>query len=191
VHSQSLWSLATWSFDQIWKLAGVANSTRLVTDKKVTDLEVLDNKNIAYNQQFLQAHNIRFNETAAETDGVGAAEDADLGMQISSHGGTAWFLPKTIVKHHDPTSFWWFCKKIFGSARAVYMYHQRWSTQRTSESSSHQPKQKFRLFRQWWKTSRQHHLSYLSRIYLLLILLFGAGLFRCAYILTCLKKTNV
>lgn len=190
VHDQSLWSLATWSFDQIWKLTGVAGISRTLVDKKVNDLEVLDNKNIAYNQHFLRAHNIRFNENAVVTDGVGAAEDADLGMQISSYGGEAWFLPKAQVKHHDPTSFRWFCRKIISSARAVRLYRDRWLSRRNTQTSVRQPKQNLRLLRQWLETSTQHQLSPLKRIGLLLVLVCGACLFRCVYVVTRLKKAK-
>lgn len=196
LHTHSLWSLATWSFDQMWKQTAMADHDLKTGDKKIRDLEVLDNKNIAYNQQFLQLHSIRFNEQALLVDGVGAAEDADLGMQISSHHGTAWFLPKAVVTHMDPNSCGWFLKKIIASARAVRLYRARWSKWRGggSRSSQHSPslskptKPRLRLLRQWLHTSDHYQLSVLKRIGLLLVMILGASIFTLVYSQSSSKK---
>lgn len=192
-HVHSLWSLATWSFDQMWKQAAILHLDNQVNDRKVGDLEVLDNKNIAYNQHFLKSHHIKFNEEALWLDGVGAAEDADLGMQISTYDGDAWFLPRAVVLHLDPTSFAWFCRKIIGSARAVSSYRTRWSTHRRSNSKQtlqvatlHKPS--FRLWRQWLQTSKQYQLSGAKKISLLLIMIFGVCLFTLTYTLQRSKR---
>ncbi len=202
MQTQSLWSLAVWSFDQIWKQAGLAQHQSTSGDYAVINHEILDNKNIAYNQKFLQQFRIKFNETAVVEDGVGAAEDADLGMQISSHGGSAWFLPKAVVSHLDPTSFLWFCKKIIASARAVRLYRDRWHQQSDSRGFNPQGKgqpnlaenrsrQRFRLLRQWLFTSTRYHLSYVQRFGLFVVMVLGAFLFALVYMCTCSKKLRI
>lgn len=173
----NLWSLATWCFDQIWKQSNMSASTRS-GDSKIIDLEVLDNKNIAYNQRFLQTSNIRFNEAALLVDGIGAAEDADLGMQIALHGGTAWFLSKAVVAHKDPNTFSWYCKKIMASARAISRYRSHWSAQRNNLPNARVSHIKFRLFRQWRSTCRKYKLSFFAASGLLVALFYGSLLFK-------------
>lgn len=202
MQTQSLWSLAVWSFDQIWKQAGLARQQSISGDYAVIEHEILDNKNIAYNQQFLQHSGIKFNEAAVVEDGVGAAEDADLGMQIGSHGGSAWFIPKAVVLHLDPTSFLWFCKKIIASARAVRLYRDRWHQQSDNRSHNRQgemqsnlaenrSRQRFRLLRQWLLTSTTYHLSYVQRFNLFIVMVLGAFLFALVHMCTRSKKLRI
>lgn len=178
IDTNSIYSLATWSFDQIWKKAAIDS-----TDQ-ISDLEILDNKNIAYNLDFLKKNRIKFNEKPIETGESGAAEDADLGLQIAAVGGIAWFEPKIIVAHHDPTNFLWYLKKIASSTVAVQSLNLRWKDNRAYTYQTIETPRK-RLLSQFFQTAQEYHLSFIRSIALALILLIGISCHKI--IVVCLK----
>lgn len=175
----NIWSVATWSLDQIWKQQGLqlmavgtkTASMQQLKDQPIIDLEVLDNKNIAYRTAFLQQHQIKFNEQAVIEDGVGAAEDADLGMQLAQAGGAAWFLPQMQVKHQDPTNAMWFFKKVSASAQAIWWYRRRWQQRIQVKTSTQSLRRRGRLQQQWQLSRKYYHLSWWQAGQLLIILL--------------------
>jgi glycosyltransferase involved in cell wall biosynthesis len=121
----TVWSLAVLCADQLWKRAAITKNNL------VTDLETLDNKNIAYFKPFLRKKLISFNEKAVTEPGQGAAEDADLGMQLQVAGAVARYLPKAKIFHQDPNTFWWYCKRLLSGAQANFWYQRRWRQKRT------------------------------------------------------------
>lgn len=164
--TNSLWSLATWSLDQLWKNTGLQART---TGVAVSDLGVLDNKNIAYHLPFLRQHKIQFNEEVVTQIDSGAAEDIDLGRQLAVHHANAWYVPAMTVAHQDPTNLGWYWRKLVASAKAVAKCEQRW--QRLMDHTKPTSKQaNGRLWQQWRQTMTLFHLSPFSAIFLGMIL---------------------
>lgn len=117
----TVWSLAVLAADKYWKQSVVLPS------QEIADLETLDNKNIAYYQPFLSKHGCGFNEAALREPGNGAAEDADLGMQLQSSGGSAYLVPTATVFHKDPNAPVWYYRRLLSGARANFQYQRRWA----------------------------------------------------------------
>ena len=116
----TVWSLAVLAADKFWKLSAV------MPNQEVLDLETLDNKNIAYYKPFLTKTNCNFNESALQEPGGGAAEDADLGMQLQSKGGKAFLVPGALVFHKDPNAAVWYYRRLLSGAQANFQYQRRW-----------------------------------------------------------------
>jgi len=120
----TIWSLAVLAMDQFWKLPVITSSNQ------VLDLETLDNKNVAYYKPFLKLHRIKFNESAMLEPGRGAAEDADLGMQLAVAGAKAKYLPAALIRHRDPNQLVWFFNRLKFGAVANFYYASRWQKTR-------------------------------------------------------------
>jgi glycosyltransferase involved in cell wall biosynthesis len=118
--STNLFSLATMFNIWYWKRGAIKGS-------HVIDLEVLDNKNIAYNRTFLQKHGIRFSNKRSL-----GWEDCDVGMQIQKVGGKAVYAEGVLVLHKDPVMINDYLKKIYHSTVAGASYRNTWSTFRKS-----------------------------------------------------------
>jgi len=125
-HSQNVYSLATYLFDQDWKKKNLEG-------KKVLNFEILDNKNIVYSKSFLDQHKIRFDEKRVHLHN-GAAEDADLGLQIQLSGGMAIFVARIVVKHKDPITWTHFFMKRFVAFAAYLDFQEKWSCPKTSST---------------------------------------------------------
>jgi len=117
-YPQNIYALATYLFDQSWK----ANN---LEGEKVINFEILDNKNIVYSKEFLTSHGISFDEKRV-TSHNGAAEDADLGLQIQVNKGRAIYLEKMLVRHKDPVTWSQFFKKRFSSFAAYLEFQKKW-----------------------------------------------------------------
>ena len=117
----NVFSLVTNFFDYIWKEAGHFSG-------RVTDFEILDNKNIVYNKKLLLKNSLIFDETRVK-EMNGASEDCDLGRQINSVSGKAFYDKKIIVSHKDPNNFLWFWKKYLASVRAYRSFSNKWQTE--------------------------------------------------------------
>lgn len=133
----TIWSLAVLAVDQYWK------NSAITQDNQILDFETLDNKNIAYYKPFLIKHGCSFNEAALREPGNGAAEDADLGMQLQQYG-RAFFVPKAVVFHKDPNTFMWYYRRLLSGAVANFHYQRRWSSFRNRTGLTHLPKPHFR-----------------------------------------------
>lgn len=92
---------------------------------RITDLESLDNKNVAYNRRFLETHHITYDEHRV-TEYLGASDDCDIGMQIQQAGGYAFFEKKMIVCHKDKTDFISYCIWKYRSTLAHASYERKW-----------------------------------------------------------------
>lgn len=125
----NIFSLVTLIFDEFWKLSSINKSNRVI------DLEVLDNKNIAYNKKFILENNTFFSEDIIKYYN-GACEDSDLGMKIQQAGGKAYYCKEMYVEHKDPTNFMWYYRKLNFSARAHSLYEQRWAKFRNKQNFS-------------------------------------------------------
>lgn len=115
-------SLATNFFDQLWKLRGQENNT-------IVDYEILDNKNIAYRKQFIKEHCLQYDETRVKYD-LGSSEDADLGMQIYTHGGKAKLVAEMTIFHKDPTSLSSYLSRTTDRGIGHLQYEQKWKSER-------------------------------------------------------------
>lgn len=118
----NVFSLVTNFFDYIWKEAGHFSG-------RVTDFEILDNKNIIYNKKLLLKNFISFDATRIE-EMNGASEDCDLGRQIGLVDGKAFYDKKIIVSHKDPDNFLWFLKKYLFSVEAYRSFFKKWQTEK-------------------------------------------------------------
>jgi glycosyltransferase involved in cell wall biosynthesis len=122
-------SLVTLIFDEFWKKSNINKNN------KVLDLEVLDNKNIAYNKLFLTKNKTFFSEEIVKYYN-GACEDSDLGMKIQKAGGKAYFCEEMYVEHKDPTDFIWYYKKLIFSSKSHFLYEKRWDEFRKKQKFS-------------------------------------------------------
>jgi len=148
----TVWALAVLAADQFWKFSA------LKANHEVEDLETLDNKNLAYFKPFLIQNQLSFNETTMSEPGGGAAEDADLGMQIQQAGGRAKFLPQAKIWHQDPNNCGWYWRRWWNSAVAVGSYRRRWKIKRQEMGLiTRRPKLRFHQF--WPKFCYQHQLT--------------------------------
>jgi glycosyltransferase involved in cell wall biosynthesis len=160
---KNIYSLATLFFDELWKKGSIH-------DNKIRDKEILDNKNIVYNKEFLKKNNISYDETRVDQY-HGASEDCDLGMQIGQAGGEALFAKKVMVFHKDPDNLSWFYKKIFWGTKAHLTYEQKWQKERTATSSL--LKKIFRVGRFFRDFSRKNNLSFTQTTQLSVHILFS------------------
>ena len=115
-----------------WKARGRFNTN-------ITDLEILDNKNIVLSKKFLTQKNIRYDESRVFQYN-GASEDCDLGMQIQSKGGKAKYNPSMIVFHKDPTDIISYLQHKVLRTRAHLTYEHKWENIRSDikHTSAHQ-----------------------------------------------------
>jgi glycosyltransferase involved in cell wall biosynthesis len=119
-YKKNIFSLTTLIFDEFWKNSAINK------DNRVVDLEILDNKNIAYNKKFLLKKNTFFSEEIVKYFN-GACEDSDLGMKLQQAGGKAYYVAEMYIEHKDPINLLWYYKKLIFSARSHALYEQRWS----------------------------------------------------------------
>jgi outer membrane protein assembly factor BamB/glycosyltransferase involved in cell wall biosynthesis len=109
--------------ERYWKTAAIAGD-------RITDLETLDNKNVAYNKSFLASNGIVYDET--RTRYSGASDDCDLGMQIQQKGGAAYYLHTMVVRHKDPRTLRAYIGNKLSRALAHATYERKWSVFRRS-----------------------------------------------------------
>lgn len=133
LYNTNCWSLCSWILTEHWKVKNINN-------KAILNLEILDNKNIAYRKDFLQKHKLKF-RTKITPEWNGAGEDVDLGMRIQKNGGKAIYCHHATVKHFDPNTpdFLW---KKFIQANTV----QKIVKKDNSHSLSNQKKLHFSTF---------------------------------------------
>jgi len=160
INSQNPYSLCTQYNIQLWKKGGIKG-------KRVVDLEILDNKNIAYNKVFLQRHHLTFNENLS-TSIFGAFEDCDLGMQIQQAGGEAIYQSRIEVAHHDPTTWSIYVKKVTNSAFSYMNFEKKWLNFRKSLPQKRY-KNNFRKALQFAKQQRLHPAKICVFLFLLYV----------------------
>lgn len=117
-YDSNVYSQATVLLTNEWK-------RRSISGKRVTDCEVLDNKNVVYNREFLVRHNLEYDEERVKYS-FGAAEDCDLGMQIQQAGGNVAFNSYMLIWHKDPRDWLWFMKKNIASWHAYNSLKHKW-----------------------------------------------------------------
>ncbi len=152
----TIWSLAVLAADKFWK------HSVIFSDNQVWDLETLDNKNIAYFKPFLMQQRCSFNELALQEPGNGAAEDADLGMQLQSKGAIAFFVPAARIFHQDPNAFIWYYCRLLSAATANFYYQRRWQEFRLKAGLVTQRK-KYRFRDFWPKFCQEQKLGGIKR----------------------------
>jgi len=108
--------------DEMGKIGAIKN--RLISDH-----EILDSKNIAYNKNFLNKHGIFFDVNLLNY-AQGASEDCDLGMQIGLARGIAIYDEKMTVSHKDPSSVLAYYKKVKFTLFNHLIYEKKWHTLR-------------------------------------------------------------
>jgi glycosyltransferase involved in cell wall biosynthesis len=118
VKKNNIWSLCSDFNMKYWKMNGINGDA-------VTDFEVLDNKNIVYNNIFLRKSRIGFDVSIIPYCN-GAGEDMDLGMQIQKAKGKAYYCKDMKALHTDPSTFWAFSKKCVRSALSYEVYRTKW-----------------------------------------------------------------
>jgi glycosyltransferase involved in cell wall biosynthesis len=149
---------------------------------RITDFETLDNKNIAYNIDFLKKHRIAYDVSRAKRFG-GASDDCDLGMQIQAAGGRAFYEPKARVYHKDPISFSVFTSTKIRRTLAHATYEEKWKQYR--ESLLLQKCNKWRFIAGFVKQKR---LSVLMSLQIMLYLFYTFLLIRYTKSMYRLKK---
>lgn len=122
LHPNNFVSQATMFSEWLWK-----NNAR--KGNEIWDLETLDNKNVAYNVQFLQKNHIKYDE-GRSTYYFGACDDCDLGMQIQQRGGKAYYEPAAVVYHNDFTAITPFTTRFIERSLAYNAYRKKWQTYR-------------------------------------------------------------
>jgi GT2 family glycosyltransferase len=98
---------------------------------RITDFETLDNKNVAYNTNFLKKHQITYDESRAKRF-AGASDDCDFGMQIQAAGGMAFYTPEAIVFHKDPKTLAAITPIKIHRTLAHTTYEEKWESYRKS-----------------------------------------------------------
>lgn len=171
-YSKNVYSQATLLFDHDWK-------NRSIEGNVVKDLEVLDNKNVAYNAAFLKKHSVQYDEQRIVVQN-GAAEDCDIGIQIQSAGGTAVCNKKMLIHHKDPTNWIWFMKKQIASIKSYRSLSSKWDMKSRSDLKKH-PKKLSVVVSEF---ANDYELSSWSNAYLLFICKHVTNLQRLFRILT-------
>ncbi len=96
-----------------------------IKNNLVTDLEILDSKNIVYNKKFLLKHGISFDQNLLQY-AQGASADCDIGMQIFLAGGVAVYNKHMRVWHKDQTSILVYFKKTIFTLKNHLIYEKKW-----------------------------------------------------------------
>ncbi|MBU1046298.1 glycosyltransferase family 2 protein, partial [Patescibacteria group bacterium] len=123
-YQTDIFSLATNFFDYIWKKNGSC-----ADNDRILDFEILDNKNIAYNKNFLIKNKLSFDESRVKFFN-GASEDCDLGRQIFETKKAVAIYDRSIkIWHKDPVNFSWFVKKYLSSISAYSYYLSKWGNE--------------------------------------------------------------
>jgi glycosyltransferase involved in cell wall biosynthesis len=103
--NENIFSLATFYFQDLWK-------RKYIFGKSISNYEILDNKNIIYNKDFLLKNKLSYDESRISFN-LGAAEDCQLGLEIFKKGGKAIFNNRIKIFHKDPDNFGYYFKKYY------------------------------------------------------------------------------
>ncbi len=106
-----------------------------IKNQKISDLEILDAKNVVYNKQFLLKFKLSCDQGLTKY-GLGASQDCDLGMQIQEVGGKAMYLPRATVTHKDPVEFFDYYQKLYSSIKHHLLYEHKWKQFRGKKIST-------------------------------------------------------
>jgi len=109
--------------DLVWK------KNAIDSDNIITDLEILDDKNVLLNKIFLQKNHIYYD--TSRTRFLGASQDNDLGMQIQVHHGKAIYNPKMKVLHKDFVTWKKYYAKLIQYTLAHNNYEKKWTSIRS------------------------------------------------------------
>ncbi|MCB9813401.1 MAG: glycosyltransferase family 2 protein [Pseudomonadales bacterium] len=118
-YSDNVFSQTTNMFDNDWK-------QRSLNANKVLDLEVLDTKNIVFNNKFLKSRHLSFDNSRSSYV-LGAAQDCDFGIQIQNASGKAVVNKKMIISHKDPCHLIDFIKKDYLSWKSYNSLEKKWN----------------------------------------------------------------
>jgi len=119
----NIFSLATHIFHTEWK-------EKNLNGHRIANLEILDNKNIAYNKTFLHIHKLTYDQRRI-VHLEGAGEDCDLGTQIQQSGGKAFYNQTISVSHKEPQTCIHYWKKYFLSLAAYEWYKEGWGSKQS------------------------------------------------------------
>ncbi|MFV1917595.1 MAG: glycosyltransferase family 2 protein, partial [Patescibacteria group bacterium] len=158
-YNRNIFSLSTSFLENLWKRNRIRN-------KRVVDLEILDNRNIVYNQRFLSKNKIAFDESRVKRYG-GSSEDCDLGMQVQAAGGTAIYESKMLVLHKDPVNGIYYFKKLVYSTKGHLSYERKWSEYRETISKIHTKVQSAKHLLGFLKGSK---INFISKIILIVVI---------------------
>lgn len=125
------YSLATQAFLRQW-------TQTWVEADQVLNGEVLDNKNIVYNREWLNQAGLAYDETRIESL-HGAGEDADLGKAIEAAGGQMVYEPAMRIDHKDPQTGRHYWRKYLTSL-AAYRWFLAKPTNRKRRDKPTKPK---------------------------------------------------
>ena len=132
-HSVSVFSTVSHLLESYWKKKGTSRSG------KITDLEILDTKNVAFNKKLLGIKKISFDESRVNVN-FGASEDCDIGMKIQKSGGSAKFDHNIIVHHKDPTNIVNYYQKLVKNIYSHVNYEHIWMQYRRQTIKKQQNK---------------------------------------------------
>lgn len=158
-YNRNIISLSTSFLENLWKHNRVRN-------RKVYDLEILDNRNIVYNRRFLSKNKIAFDETRVSHYG-GSSEDCDLGMQIQKVGGKAIYESNMKVFHKDPVNGIHYFKKLVYSTKGHLSYERKWSEYRKTIPKIHTKVQSAKHLLGFLKGSK---INFISKIILIVVI---------------------
>jgi GT2 family glycosyltransferase len=96
-----------------------------IKENLVQDYEILDSKNIIYNQSFLSRQGLSFDESLVKK-GNGSSEDCDLGMQIQQAEGKAVYCPQIKVLHKEEVKVVTFYQKLIARTKDHLLVEDKW-----------------------------------------------------------------
>ncbi len=114
---------------------------RSIKGNKIVNYEVLDSRNIIYNNMQLKKDSITFD--SAFTHG---AEDSDLGMQIAHNGLEAVYDNRMIIYHKEPTTYKDYRYKKQRYLVSGFDIQNKWGSASRSVQAPHYYMQTIRLF---------------------------------------------
>lgn len=156
------YSVATWILNDYWQFEGRYEKDGVRNE--IVDFTTLDNKNIVYNKEFFQKNKIKFDEQRKKLRG--AAEDADLGLQIKKEGGRAQYLPEMLVLHKDPLNWQDFWKKITFSQQAFNTLQNKWA----SNLLNNRPQESLSLKNKYKRYLNHLKIPLFKKIYIILLI---------------------
>jgi glycosyltransferase involved in cell wall biosynthesis len=161
--SQDMISLVKYFINSYWIQQAVSLKNR------IQDFEILDTKNIVYNNDFLRKNKIRFDSSKVDWGG-GVSEDCDMGMQIQQAGGKAVLAKGMMVTHKDERNWLHYYKNLFFENKNHVWYEKKWQKYRKTLVSN---TQNLRLLLYLWKYVKTTKLRFFKKTILVFHVLFS------------------
>jgi glycosyltransferase involved in cell wall biosynthesis len=141
-YPQNIYALAQQFYEVFWK-------KNAIDQYAVTDLEILDTKNILYKTSVLQKFRFVTEEHAGKQ---WTTDDIDMGMQLNTLKIKAYYSHRAIVYHKDRQDFFSYIRKVLVDAISYQFFLKKWKRQPKSAS-------RFSRF------SKQQSYDYIFNIY--------------------------